>query len=528
MTVTPSSVDFGSVGVAYADTPEVVTLSNNGVLPVTVSSIVVTGTDAADFSIGAESCTSGAVGAAGACTISTGFKPSALGKRTTTLTINGPDPVGTRTIALSGTGVQPPSGVGWGSTFKAGPAYTWITGNALARTVQSGAQRLHVAYATDRIGSAWAKDAGPYAGVYYVRSTTGSTWSTAKRLNSSTQHATRLGIAAAGSRVYAAWVTQTRIYKYSPTAPRVLYVRVNTNHGGSTYWKSPIRLTSSSGRVDYPSVGASGYDVYVAYTDSVTGAVRVATSHDRGATWKTMTVGSTTLSGASGKSGYPSIAVAGSTVAVAWLADGAGGIKARVSINRGSSWGTAASVASASNGGLNMAVRGTRVALAWTTDDEVVVRQGTASAWGDPVTVASLEPGGAAFPYSPVVALQDPGRVAVAWSETPDADTSWSSLRWIESADGGSTWFQPQTLSSTASSSHRANDGTSVQWPSAGTRYVVWNGWTYGASSYRLYLRAGTGSPVGPTSLAPAWTPPASPELLPVRLRSEGGERVAR
>ena len=47
-----------------------------------------------------------------------------------------------------------------------------------------------------------------------------------------------------------------------------MYVRVNTSHGGSTAWKSAIRLTSTSRRVDYPTIAATGDDVYIAYTDA--------------------------------------------------------------------------------------------------------------------------------------------------------------------------------------------------------------------------------------------------------------------
>ena len=246
----------------------------------------------------------------GSCAISVVFKPSATGVRRATLRVTGPSPVETQEVSLTGIGVRQPSGVGWGSTYKAGPAYTWNSGGALARTVQSGTQRLHLAYATDRIGSKWARDAGPYAGVYYTRSTSGSTWSTPKRLNSTSQHATIAALAASGSRVYAAWVTQTRIYRYSPTAPRVLYLRVNTNHGASASWKTAIRLTSKTGRVDVPTIAASGNDVHVAWTDSVSGAIKVASSRDRGASWKTTSIGSTTESTKSGRWGEPAVAVA--------------------------------------------------------------------------------------------------------------------------------------------------------------------------------------------------------------------------
>ena len=446
--------------------------------------------------------------ASATCSITVGFAPTATGVRRATLSVAGPPPVETQAVALAGTGVQRPSGISWGSSLKAGPAYTWNTGGALARTVQSGIQRLHLAYATDRIGSSWAKDAGPYAGVYYTRSTSGSTWSTPKRLNPTSQHSVRSSLAAAGSRVYAAWVSQTRIIRYSATAARVLYVRVNTSHGSSTSWKPAIRLTSTSGRVDLPTIAASGYDVHVAWTDSVSGAIKVATSRDRGVTWKTTSLGTTTAATKSGRTGEPGVAVSGSTVAVTWMADPAGTIKGRVSTDRGVHWGPVVTIGTVSNGSAAVAVRGSRIAVAWATGDDLVVRQRLAGVWQEPIVVASRAAGDFPLLYGPSIVLQDPQRIGVAWSEETGQGDYWANLRWTESADGGASWFLPQTLATTSSSSRRTNDWASIQWPAAGTRYVAWNGWTFGTINYRQYLRKGSGTAAGPTTLAAAWNPP--------------------
>ncbi len=414
-------------------------------------------------------------------------------------------------MPLQGTAVAPTSGVTWGSNNKAGPAYTWNGGGALARTVQSGSQRLHVAYATDRVGGAWADNNGPYVGVYYVRSSTGATWSsTPKRVNSSSQHAARLGLAAAGSRVYATWVSQTKWVHYSPTAPRVLYVRVNTNHGSSTAWKSAIRLSSTSRRVDYPTIAATGDDVYIAYTDGTTGEIRFARSNDRGANWTKAAIGTSTVSTSEGRSGLPSVAANGSTVVVAWVADSAGTVKARVSSNRGSTWGTAVTVGSQSNGYASAAVLGSRVAIAWTTADDVVVRQANSGTWGTAKVVESLTPGGAPLPYAPQVVLSGTSGIAVAWSVTGPSHTA--DLRWAKSADGGAVWFAPQILATGGTSARRLNDWPSVVWPSAGTRYIVWNGWRLNSFNYRLYLRKGSGAPSGITTAAPDWQPTSSTE----------------
>ncbi len=520
--VTPATVDFGTVRRRVADSPEDVSLTNLSTAAATVSAVALTGAAAADFSIANDGCTGVTLQALESCAVTVGFRPSANGLRSAALTLSGASPVGTRTVSLTGTGYEDPSGISWSATYKAGPAYTGTGGNALGRTVQSGTQRLHLAYATSRIGSRWAKDTGPYAGVYYVRSTSGSAWSSPKRLNPSTQHATRLGLAAAGSRVYVAWVRQTKIIRYSPTAPRVLYVRVNTRHGASTAWKRAVRLTSTSGRVDYPTVAASGSDVYVAYTDAVTGSVKVAVSRDRGATWTKKTVGSTTHSAKDGKAAWPSVAVYGSTVAVAWIGDGTGLVRTAVSVNRGATWTSQDNVGTQSNGGLSTAVRGARIAVAWTTDDNVVLRQRTDGVWGDPVIAGSYAPSengrGSAYVYAPAVSLQDPNRIAVAWSEYLDGYDGRADLRWSESADGGMTWFIADTLGvAAATSTRRLNDWASVLWPSTGTRLVVWNGWTPESSSFRQYLRSGRGTPVGPGVVASVWQPAADGPGVDVR-----------
>lgn len=521
--VQPASVEFGSVLKGKQSDATAVVVTNLGIGEATVSGVTIAGRNATDYAVTSDSCTGAPVPPVVSCAVAVAFRPLGMGSREASLTINGPAPVGTWLIPLSGTGFMNPSNVAWGTTYRAGPAYTWNGGNALGRTVQSGSQRLHLAYATSRIGSRWAKDTGPYMGVYYVRSTSGSTWSTPKRLNSSTQHAERPGLAAAGSRVYVTWVSQTKIVRYSPTAPRVLYVRVNTSHGASTSWRSPVRLTSTSGRVDYPTIAASGYDVHVAWTDAVTGSVKVATSRDRGATWKKVSLGTTSLYDKSGKVGLPAVAVSGSTVAVTWLADRYGTIKARISTNRGVSWGSAVTVGSQSAGSVSVAVRGSRIAVAWATASDVVVRQRVGGTWGEPVGAGGLAstPEGP-FLYGPAVALQDPQRVAVAWAEGHEADPDRSNLRWAESSDGGASWFATQTIAAAATSRWR-NDYPSILWPTASTRYVAWNGWTPWSTSYRLYLRKGSGAPVGPTYVAPEWVAAADAEtVLP-----GAGKRVA-
>ncbi|BBI99716.1 hypothetical protein FGKAn22_14090 [Ferrigenium kumadai] len=81
---------------------QVATLTNSSTLPLSVSSIAITGVDAADFAQNNNCGTSVAAGATGSCTISVTFKPAIAGAKSATLTVV--DGAGTHTVALTGTG----------------------------------------------------------------------------------------------------------------------------------------------------------------------------------------------------------------------------------------------------------------------------------------------------------------------------------------------------------------------------------------------------------------------------------------
>lgn len=81
-----------------------ITITNNGIdLNLAVSSITVSGTNAADFKE-TNNCTTVAPGG-GTCTVTITFTPSAAGARSATLTVNDNAANSPQTVALSGTGV---------------------------------------------------------------------------------------------------------------------------------------------------------------------------------------------------------------------------------------------------------------------------------------------------------------------------------------------------------------------------------------------------------------------------------------
>jgi hypothetical protein len=251
--------------------------------------------------------------------------------------------------------------------------------------------------------------------------------------------------------------------------------------------------------VDFPTVAAAGANVYVVYTDSATGSVKVKISRDRAATWKTVTLGSTAWSTTSGRYGIPRIAASGNTVAVSWLADSSGAVRARVSTDAGRTWSAIGALTGTSTDLPAVAALGSRAAVAWTDGSSAVVRTWSAGAWSPPR--ATGMPTGAAYThsYGPAIALSGNAGIGVAWTGCVTPCETWTSatranLVWSESRDGGATWFAGQVIgSSSASSARRYNDYPSILWPSATVRHVLWNAGTAGTNSYRIVLRTGTG-----------------------------------
>jgi hypothetical protein len=98
-----TSLNFGNQLVGTTSAANTVTLSNPSGLALTISSLVVTGTNAADFSQ-TNTCGTGlAIGAS--CTFTVTFKPTQTGLRTASVTITDNAGGSPQTISLSGTGL---------------------------------------------------------------------------------------------------------------------------------------------------------------------------------------------------------------------------------------------------------------------------------------------------------------------------------------------------------------------------------------------------------------------------------------
>jgi Cep192 domain 4/Abnormal spindle-like microcephaly-assoc'd, ASPM-SPD-2-Hydin/HYDIN/CFA65/VesB-like, Ig-like domain len=101
----PTSLSFPGQTVGTSSAAKTVTLSNTGNAALTLSSIALTGTNAADF---AQSNNCGSSVAAGAsCTLSVTFTPSASGTRSATLSVTDNASGSPQSVSLSGSAVVP-------------------------------------------------------------------------------------------------------------------------------------------------------------------------------------------------------------------------------------------------------------------------------------------------------------------------------------------------------------------------------------------------------------------------------------
>jgi hypothetical protein len=428
------------------------------------------------------------------CNVVIEYTPTTLGAHTATL---GLGCLGCpAAIPLSGTGATS-SGVRWTGDRAASPNWTWTGRSNFGRTAKGATTYLHALGSSDRIGGKWATNKGPWVGVYYQRtSNAGKTWTPRLRLNPKNQHAAMTSLEASGAKVYAVWVSQKKWQKYSGKAPRVLYFRANTNHGAKSAWGPIRRLTPLTGRVDEPTVAANGKTVYVAYTDSGTGRVKVAISRNRGSTWKKVTLGTTTTTSTSGKIGVPSVAVRGSTVVVAWISNVDWAIKARVSTNAGRTWSPTQTLASEAWSYPSVAVGTNKVAVTWATAGGLQVRTWAGGTWATPVNVHP--PAGATYGWhdTPAIALNGVGGVSVAWSGCRRQCTNQIQLvemLWAESTDGGLTFPHVQIILTGDGSTTRILP--SIEWPTANTRYLLYERDVIDSGLYRLRVVTGAGLP---------------------------------
>jgi hypothetical protein len=109
LTLSTVKLDFGSQPVGTSGAEQTVRLWNDGAANLQINSVAVTGVNASDFIITAESCDRNSVPPEGACEVSIRFNPSALGSQSAIIEFSSNAGGSPHQVALSGIGASLPA-----------------------------------------------------------------------------------------------------------------------------------------------------------------------------------------------------------------------------------------------------------------------------------------------------------------------------------------------------------------------------------------------------------------------------------
>ena len=135
LNVAPSNLGYASQPIGTTSAPKLVTLTNSGAGPLTITGVDFIGTDPGDYYVSASTCTS-PVASGASCAVSVRFAPLVQGARSATLRIMSNDPASPVLAPVSGTGgaaLQGPRGPA-GNTGPAGKAQL-VSCKTVTRTV---------------------------------------------------------------------------------------------------------------------------------------------------------------------------------------------------------------------------------------------------------------------------------------------------------------------------------------------------------------------------------------------------------
>jgi len=104
--ITPASLVYAAREIGTTSGAQLVTVTNAGGAPLTISSVTISGESASDYLVSKNTCTK-AIGAGNTCVIGIKFNPTTVGTRTATLEIASSDHNGSQFIGLTGSGADP-------------------------------------------------------------------------------------------------------------------------------------------------------------------------------------------------------------------------------------------------------------------------------------------------------------------------------------------------------------------------------------------------------------------------------------
>ena len=267
-------------------------------------------------------------------------------------------------------------------------------------------------------------------------------------------------IAASSEFVHVVW------YESRDKDWEIYYKR--SSDGGVT-WGNDTRLTNQLGTSDYPSIAVSGSTVHVAWEDDRDGNFEIyyKRSTDNGVTWGA----DTRLTNALKESYMPCAAASGSVVSIVWYdsRDGNPEIYCKRSTDAGATWeaDTRLTNNTANSFLPSVAVSGSFVHVVWSdyrdTDEELYYKRSTdgGATWGADTRLTNA-PG---FSDWPCVAASGP-LVHIVWWDKRDGE---GSVYYKRSVDAGLNWETDLLLPTVPNKSGYASVSSSLS-----VVHVVW------------------------------------------------------
>jgi hypothetical protein len=128
VTLSPTSVNYGNQIVGTTSASQTITLTSSGTVPLSISSVTLTGTNAGDFAQTNNCPTTNTLAVGASCTITVTFTPGANGMRSANLTITDNASNSPQSVALSGTGLT--ATIYFSDGFESGNFSQWNLSNA--------------------------------------------------------------------------------------------------------------------------------------------------------------------------------------------------------------------------------------------------------------------------------------------------------------------------------------------------------------------------------------------------------------
>jgi hypothetical protein len=227
----------------------------------------------------------------------------------------------------------------------------------------------------------------------------------------------------------------------------------------------------------------------------------VARTRDRGQTWTTVTLGSTTRGTSGRKDAGVGVAAIGRLVVVSWISSATGIVKARSSIDGGATWGATGTIASGADPGTATSAAAMTGWVAVAFIDGSAVRFAYRMSYGGSWTGTGTVKAGPAYLGIESVAIGyidhytlGAAMVACRVSCSRVSPSYAADIVWREQEDGGTYWHGANILASTGPDT-TAVGSPSVVVASSTLRFVTAAMRATSTGRDRLVIRAGYGRP---------------------------------